>query len=104
MALRYFDIKDTAPSECLHEFINQLMHNWPELTLNFTRKSEAAKHLKRIQNIDPTKSGIRFLGSLITDGQRSELVEYLQKKKPEDFNAMERIVDGSLVAAYGNEK
>jgi len=60
--------------------------------------------------IDPEKpetmSPLELIGSLITnqsDGS-SPLVEWLRKKKPQDMEAMGKILQGSLLEAYGKKK
>ena len=57
-------------------------------------------------NIDPerpeTRDAMQFVSSLVTDGNRSPLIEWLREKNEKDMEAMGKILQGALLVAYGN--
>ena len=45
---------------------------------------------------------MQFVSSLVTDGNRSPLIEWLREKNEKDMEAMGKILQGALLVAYGN--
>jgi len=107
-SLRLFKITRREEIDALYEFINNhLMQNWAESTLVQVRESGIIEMIKGVLQIDPEKpetmSPLELIGSLITNKSNgsSPLVEWLRKKKPQDMEAMGKILQGTLLEAYG---
>lgn len=107
-SLRLFKITRREEIDHLYDFINNhLMQNWAESTLAQVRKSGIIEMIKGVLQIDPEKpetmSPLELIGSLITNKSNgsSPLVEWLRKKKPQDMEAMGKILQGTLLEAYG---
>ena len=104
-ALRFFSIKNRAPIDELHNFVEtNLLENWHDTTL-----AEVAGILQLVNdelNIDPkrpeTRNAMQFIGSLVTDGNRSPLIEWLRGKTEKDMDAMGKFLQGALLEVYGN--
>lgn len=110
-SLRLFKINRREEIGALkHFFDGSLIKNWDESTLVKIRESTIIKTMKDLLQIDlkkpETMSALDLISSLITnksDGS-SPLVEWLRKKKPQDMEAMGKILQGTLLEAYSKEK
>ena len=105
-ALQYFTITQRKPIEDLYAFINNnLLAAWDETTLVQVRRSGIIGALQTYLNVDPerpeTKGTMEFVSSLVTDGNRSPLIDWLRNKTEQDMEAMGRILQGNLLEAYG---
>ena len=54
--------------------------------------------IRRPETVNPMK----FVSSLVTDQDRSPLIEWLRKKSEQEMEAMGKILQGALLEAYGN--
>lgn len=105
-ALRFF-IRDKDPIDRLYNFVeNNLIKHWETTQLSQVLETGIVQMLNAELNIDPerpeTKDAMHFISSLVTDGNRSPLIEWLRKKTVQDMEAMGKILQGTLLEAYGN--
>lgn len=45
---------------------------------------------------------MKFISSLVTDQDRSPLIDWLRQKTEQEMEAMGKILQGALLEAYGN--
>ena len=106
-ALLFFSIREREPINNLHHFIeNNLLKHWDRTTLAQVRETGIMQVVNDELNIDPerpeTRDAMQFVSSLVTDGNRSPLIEWLREKNEKDMEAMGKILQGALLVAYGN--
>ena len=107
VALRAFKITKREEIDTLYVFINDnLIKNWSQFTLKQVRESGFFEKIKTVLNIDPEKPeltrSMELIGSLVTEPDGSApLVQWLRKKKIQDMEAMGKVLQGSLLEAYG---
>ncbi|XP_057375006.1 uncharacterized protein LOC130695963 [Daphnia carinata] len=105
-ALRFFTIHERGPIDALHNFIKtNLLKNWDTTTLAQIAETGILKVVNEELNIDPerpeTRNVMQFISSLVTDENRSPLIEWLRQKTEKDMEAMGKILQGTLLVAYG---
>lgn len=106
-ALRAFKISKRKEIDTLFVFINDnLIKNWSQFTLKQVRESGFFEKIKTVLNIDPEKPeltrSMELIGSLVTEPDGSTpLIQWLRKKKIQDMEAMGKVLQGSLLEAYG---
>jgi len=106
-ALRFFSIKERGPIDNLYHFVdNNLLKQWESTTLAQITETGILRVVNEDLNIDPerpeTRNAMQFVSSLMTDGNRSPLIEWLREKDEKDMEAMGKILQGTLLVAYGN--
>lgn len=106
-ALRFFNIRDRSTIDKLHQFVtSKLVNNWKGITLEEVARMGIINTIDKELAIDSerpeTLIPIQFVASLVTDEGASPLIEWLRTKKEQDFEAMGKILDGTLFEAYGN--
>ena len=107
VALRLFSIKEREQIDQLHHRVvkGNLLKINDETTLAQVTETVITGVLKSELNINPdvpqSRDAMKFLSSLVTDGNRSPLIEWLKEKTEKDMEAMGKILQGSLLEAYG---
>lgn len=106
-ALRFFTILERGPIDALHNFVKtNLLKNWDTTTLAQMAETGILRVVNEDLNIDPerpeTRNAMQFISSLVTDENRSPLIEWLREKTEKDMEAMGKILQGTLLVAYGN--
>jgi hypothetical protein len=105
--LRFFSIKERGPIDSLYDFVdNNLLKQWDSSTLAQIKETGILRVVNEDLNIDPerpeTRNAMQFVSSLMTDEKRSPLIDWLREKDEKDMEAMGKILQGSLLVAYGN--
>uniref|UniRef100_A0A0P4YE06 AAA+ ATPase domain-containing protein n=2 Tax=Daphnia magna TaxID=35525 RepID=A0A0P4YE06_9CRUS len=105
-ALRFFTILERGPIDALHNFVKtNLLKNWDTTTLAQMAETGILRVVNEDLNIDPerpeTRNAMQFISSLVTDENRSPLIEWLREKTEKDMEAMGKILQGTLLVAYG---
>lgn len=105
-ALQSFDIKDRKPIEKLNNFVkNKLVKNWDTTTLSQVIETGVMEMLNEDLGINPdrpeSRDALKFISSLVTDGENSPLIDWLRKKTEKDMESMGKILQGPLLEAYG---
>ncbi|KAI9554203.1 hypothetical protein GHT06_019475 [Daphnia sinensis] len=105
-ALRFFTILERGPIDALHDFVKtNLLKNWDTTTLAQMAETGILRVVNEDLNIDPerpeTRNAMQFISSLVTDENRSPLIEWLREKTEKDMEAMGKILQGTLLVAYG---
>ena len=106
-ALRLFDIRDQSTIDKLYQFVtSKLVSNWNGITMEEVARMGVIHTIDKELAIDSerpeTLVPIQFIASLVTDGGASPLIEWLRTKTEQDFEAMGKILHGTLFEAYGN--
>lgn len=106
-ALRFFRIRDQDSIDELYEFATRNVQiKGDETTLAEVTEAVIVRVLKDKLNIDPdrpeTRNAMQFISSLVTEGNNSPLIEWLNEKTEKDMEAMGKILQGGLLEAYGN--
>jgi hypothetical protein len=106
-ALRFFTIRERNPIENMYYFVqNNLLNQWDTTTLAQMTEKGILRILQEDLNIDSerpeTREAMQFVSSLVTDGNSSPLIEWLREKNENDMEAMGKILQGTLLVAYGN--
>lgn len=104
--LRFFSIKERAPIDNLFNFVeNNLLKQWDKTTLAQVTEKGIIRVLYKDLNIDPerpqTRDAMFFMSSLVTEENQSPLIEWLREKTEQDMEAMGKILQGTLLEAYG---
>jgi hypothetical protein len=109
--LRFFSIKERGPIDSLYDFVdNNLLKQWDSSTLAQIKETGLETGILRVVNedlnIDPerpeTRNAMQFVSSLMTDEKRSPLIDWLREKDEKDMEVMGKILQGSLLVAYGS--
>lgn len=105
--LRFFSIKERGPIDSLYDFVdNNLLKQWDSSTLAQIKETGILRVVNEDLNIDPerpeTRNAMQFVSSLMTDEKRSPLIDWLREKDEKDMEAMGKILQGSLLVAYGS--
>ena len=99
-ALRYFTIENRRQIDSMYTFIqDNLINNWPTTTLETVMgQTDNVRYIRNFLRVDRTKSAMEFLSSLVTDADRSPLIEFLIKttRDPGKMEAIGRIVQGTM--------
>ncbi len=106
-ALRFFTIRERGPIENMYHFVqSNLLNQWETTTLAQITEKGILRILQEDLNIDSerpeTREAMLFVSSLVTDGNSSPLIEWLREKNENDMEAMGKILQGTLLVAYGN--
>ena len=106
-ALRFFTIRERVPIEIMYHFVqSNLLNQWDTTTLAQITEKGILRILQEDLNIDSerpeTREAMHFVSSLVTDGNSSPLIEWLREKNENDMEAMGKILQGTLLVAYGN--
>jgi hypothetical protein len=106
-ALRFFTICERGPIENMYHFVqSNLLNQWETMTLAQITEKGILRILQEDLNIDSerpeTREAMQFVSSLVTDGNSYPLIEWLREKNENDMEAMGKILQGTLLVAYGN--
>ena len=85
---------------------NNLLKQWDSSTLAQIKETGILRVVNEDLNIDPerpeTRNAMQFVSSLMTDEKRSPLIDWLREKDEKDMETTGKILQGSLLVAYGS--
>lgn len=104
--LRLFSINEKEPIDALYNYIeSNLLKNWETMTLAHVVETGIIRIINNELNIDIENpralKAMKFISSLVTEENNSPLIEWLRKKTERDMEAIGKILQGTLIEAYG---
>ena len=106
-ALEQFHIHERKPIAELDRFVKEhLIQNWDNTTLAQAEAKGVTRLLNDALAIDPARPesqhALKLISSLVTDENETPLIDWLRGKSEEDMKSMGKILQGTLLEAYGS--
>lgn len=107
-ALRSFTLVNNTAIEEIHSFVQkQLASCWDRLSLKELARIGIERTLYSELAVDKNRANVatmEFIASFVTTSDSTApVIEWLRSKSEQDFEAMGKILQGTLYEAYGND-